>query len=90
MKQLWRISNLTPCGNKPQAASAQFPALISHPALFILNIFHTGLQIASAAQIDPLYTFSPLRLTSRSLPHSFIGPLCSLISSSVPDSMALE
>lgn len=53
LKHLWRISNLTPCGKTPRAASAQFPALVSHPVLFILNVFHAGIQMQMQPELIP-------------------------------------
>lgn len=85
IKPLLSISILIPDGQTPPAASVQFPTLFSHPALFISSCFSFWYTKKNAASIDLLHTFSTTRLTSRSPLLNFIGPLCSLISSSFSD-----
>lgn len=85
IKPLLSISILIPDGQTPPAASVQFPTLFSHPALFISSCFSFWYTKETAASIDLLHTFSTTRLTSRSPLLNFIGPFCSLISSSFPD-----
>lgn len=85
IKPLLSISILVPDGQTSPSASVQFPTPFSHPALFISSFFSFWHTKANAAWIDLLHAFSTMRLTSRSPLHNFIGPLCSLISSSFPD-----
>lgn len=77
------INNPIPHRQSPPSASVQF-SLLSSCSLYI-ELFSCWHKKANAAWTDLLYTFDLLRLTITSLHHNFIGPLCSLISSSFPD-----
>lgn len=51
--QVQRISNLSPCGQIPQAASAQLPSLFSSYLLFIWNVSHAAIQMQMQPELIP-------------------------------------